>query len=270
MAKVLRDASNRAGRIIAKRRGELSDAADALQAGGGDGADGRSRRPGQAGQSGQQQSGSASAQNGRSAAATRLNQLEQTMPRRPASASVPPSQLESSRNALERALGRTQSRSGSNGRVVVVLRSSAQPGRQAARMAIQSQGGGQGQSGDRATVAMRPGRRTGRRPGRRRRHRSGRRLLDRRPEPESDSWSRQPDSTRSPTPQQVPSNGGVAPDESSVNPYLGDAGIGARAGLAGAGSAQLLEQANQGNDSGSIPLGLRDLVKDYFSSLDQK
>jgi len=26
----------------------------------------------------------------------------------------------------------------------------------------------------------------------------------------------------------------------------------------------------QGNDSGSIPLGLRDLVKDYFSSLDQK
>jgi hypothetical protein len=26
----------------------------------------------------------------------------------------------------------------------------------------------------------------------------------------------------------------------------------------------------QGTDNGSIPLGLRDLVKDYFSSLDQK
>ena len=26
----------------------------------------------------------------------------------------------------------------------------------------------------------------------------------------------------------------------------------------------------QGNDTSSIPLGLRDLVKDYFSSLDQK
>ena len=31
-----------------------------------------------------------------------------------------------------------------------------------------------------------------------------------------------------------------------------------------------VSKPTQGNDSGSIPLGLRDLVKDYFSSLDKK
>ena len=71
------------------------------------------------------------------------------------------------------------------------------------------------------------------------------------------------------SPQQVPSYGGVSPDESSTNPYLGDAGNGNSTAQDEAVQPSFSRKPTQGNDSGSIPLGLRDLVKDYFSSLDQ-
>ncbi len=62
----------------------------------------------------------------------------------------------------------------------------------------------------------------------------------------------------------------VVPDESSANPYLGDPDDGtARAGDESV-APSFSRKPTQGNDTSSIPLGLRDLVKDYFSSLDQK
>jgi hypothetical protein len=70
-------------------------------------------------------------------------------------------------------------------------------------------------------------------------------------------------------PEQVASNG-AAPDTSSVNPYLGDAGTGAAQTAPESVQPSYSNKPTQGNDSGTIPLGLRDLVKDYFSSLDQK
>ena len=73
------------------------------------------------------------------------------------------------------------------------------------------------------------------------------------------------------TPQQVPSNGRFQPDESSVNPYLGDAGNGSVPDVGRSRSSRRSRsKPTQGNDAGSIPLGMRDLVKDYFSSLDKK
>jgi hypothetical protein len=71
-------------------------------------------------------------------------------------------------------------------------------------------------------------------------------------------------------PEQVPSSGGFAPDQSSVNPYLGDAGTGGAQTAPEAVQPSYSNKPTQGNDTGAIPLGLRDLVKDYFSSLDQK
>src|SRR5262249_24321395 len=71
------------------------------------------------------------------------------------------------------------------------------------------------------------------------------------------------------SPQQVPSNGPVTPDESSVKPYLADAGSGSSQASDESVQASYSRQPTNGNDSQSIPIGLRDLVKDYFSSLDQ-
>ena len=64
--------------------------------------------------------------------------------------------------------------------------------------------------------------------------------------------------------------GGAAPDESSLNPYTSDAGSGNAQTAPQSVQPNYSNKPTQGNDSGSIPLGLRDLVKDYFSSLDQK
>src|SRR5436190_1681660 len=72
------------------------------------------------------------------------------------------------------------------------------------------------------------------------------------------------------SPQQVPGYGGVSPDESAVNPYLGEAGDGTARASDEAVQPSFSRKPTQGNDNSSIPLGLRDLVKDYFSSLDQK
>ena len=65
-------------------------------------------------------------------------------------------------------------------------------------------------------------------------------------------------------------NNQVAPDESSVNPYTTSAGSGNAQAAPESVQPNYSNKPTQGNDSGSIPLGLRDLVKDYFSSLDQK
>jgi hypothetical protein len=71
-------------------------------------------------------------------------------------------------------------------------------------------------------------------------------------------------------PEQVPGGGEFIPDESSINPYLGDAGDSAARASDEAVQPSFSRKTTTGNDSASIPLGLRDLVKDYFSSLDQK
>jgi hypothetical protein len=55
-----------------------------------------------------------------------------------------------------------------------------------------------------------------------------------------------------------------------VNPYLGDAGNGNAQASAESVQPSYSQKPTQGNDTASIPLGMRDLVKDYFSSLDQK
>ena len=71
-------------------------------------------------------------------------------------------------------------------------------------------------------------------------------------------------------PEQVPSNGDVGPSESSMNPYTTDAGTGDAKTAPESVQPNYSSKPTQGNESGTIPLGLRDLVKDYFSSLDQK
>ena len=96
VAKVLRDASGRAGRVSQSVSAELSDAADSLDGGGGD-QSGDAQMSDQGGQTGQPGANGA-AQNGRSASDA-LNQLSQSAAaagERQRAAS----QLESSRNAL--------------------------------------------------------------------------------------------------------------------------------------------------------------------------
>jgi hypothetical protein len=53
-------------------------------------------------------------------------------------------------------------------------------------------------------------------------------------------------------------------------PLFGEAGDGAANAADESVSPSFSRKPTQGNGSGAIPLGLRDLVKDYFSSLDQK
>jgi hypothetical protein len=72
------------------------------------------------------------------------------------------------------------------------------------------------------------------------------------------------------SPQQVPTNGNVSPDQSSANPYTTDAATGNANAAPESVQPNYSSRPTQGNDSSSIPLGLRDLVKNYFSSLDQK
>jgi hypothetical protein len=269
VAKTLRDAANRAGRVSPSVSGDLSDAADALQAGAGaqagDGAMESGGAQTRAGQTGQGQPGSSGqAQNGRSAADA-LNQLSSSAAaageRQRAT-----SQLESSRNALERALGRTQSRSGSSGRS-----SSSQRGQSAAgaQAGDQSQGAGQGQAGDQGEGAdgagggapgtgQGEGGDTGQGGG----YSSGGQSQNR----AGGAGTGLDAITR---PEQVPNGGGVVPDESSMNPYLGEAGEGNSRAADEAVQPAFSRKSTTGNDTSAIPLGLRDLVKDYFSSLDQ-
>jgi hypothetical protein len=177
------------------------------------------------------------------------------------------SQLESSRNALERSLGRTQSRSNSN-----TGRSSSSSGQRnpsaAAGQGEQGQGGAAGQgdqageNGDQGGGGGTPGeggeqgdggQGGGFSTGGQNQNRTGVSGLD--------------TITR---PEQVPSGGSFTPDETSQNPYLGDASDGTAKAGDETVAPSFSKKPTQGNDTGSIPLGLRDLVKDYFSSLDQK
>jgi hypothetical protein len=267
VAKVLRDASNRAGRVSQSVSGELSDAADALAgAAGAEGADGQLSDQNQASRGGQQGGSNGAAQNGRSASDA-LNQLSQN-----ASAAGErqraASQLESSRNALERALGRTQSRSGSTGRSSSSSNSRSQ-GAAGQQGADQSQAGGQGQGTDQGEgtdgnnggtpgTDQGDGGDTGQGGG----FSNGGQNQNR------TGSSAGMDAIT--TPQQVPGYEGVTPDESAVNPYLGEAGEGTSRAADESVQPSFQRKPTQGNDNGSIPLGLRDLVKDYFSSLDQK
>src|SRR5713226_5221006 len=267
VARVMRDAAGKAGRISQSVAGSLSDAADAMSAGAGANASASASDPSQMGQSGSQSRSGASSQNGRSAQDA-LNQLGNDAAaagERQRAAS----QLESSRNALERALGRTQSRSGSSGR----SSSSSQrsQGSSTSQAGDQGQGSTPGQPGDQAADGtdgagggtpggdQGNGGDTGQGGG----YSTGGQSQNR----TGTSGSGLDAIVR---PEQVPTSGGFAPDQSSVNPYLGDAGTSAAQTAPESVQPSFSNKPTQGNDSGSIPLGLRDLVKDYFSSLDQK
>jgi hypothetical protein len=242
VARVLRDAAGRAGRISQSLGGDLADAANAMSA-------------------------TAGANAANASATDALNQLSNAAAaagERQRAAS----QLESSRNALERALGRTQSRSGSNGRSSSSSQRSQSSG--SSQAGDQEQGGGQGQAGDQSGDGTdgngggNPGgdQGSGGETGQGGGYSTGGQS------PGQPGPSTQLDAiTR---PEQVPSNSAFAPDQSNVNPYLGDAGSGAAQTAPESVKPSYSNKPTQGNDSGSIPLGLRDLVKDYFSSLDQK
>jgi hypothetical protein len=268
LAKALQDAAQAADRVSQSVSGQLSDAADALQGSAGASADGATADPSQADQNGQsgQQAGSSKAQNGR-AAADALNQLSNSAAaagERQRAAS----QLESSRNALERALGRTQSRSGNNSSR---SSSSAQNGQSGSgQNGDQSQGAGQGQPGDQTgdgtdgTGGGSPG--SGQGNGGDTGEGGG-----------YSTGGQNQNNTGSASSfdgitsdQQVPTNGSVTPDQSQTNPYLGEAGAGSAQAASESVQPSYSSKPTQGNDTGTIPLGLRDLVKDYFSSLDQK
>jgi hypothetical protein len=266
VGRVLRDASNRAGRASPSVAGELADAAAALQSGG-EGADGNDAQSGAMREtSGGQPGGSpsSSAQNGRGARDA-LNQLSSDAAAA-AERQRAESQLESSRNALERALGRTQSRSASGRSSSSNSSRNQGAGGQAGD---RGQGGSPGQgneagegAGDQASGGGTPGEEGGQGDGGEGGgYSTGGQNLNRSGVSELDTITR---------PEQVPSSSTFLPDESSINPYLGDASDGSS--RAGDESVQpsFSRKPTQGNDSGAIPLGLRDLVKDYFSSLDQK
>ena len=263
VAKVLRDAAGRAGRVSQSVAGNLSDAANALQSSAA--ADAASAQAAAQGDQAQQNGAGAQAAQQASDALNQLGDSASAADARQRAAS----QLESSRNALERALGRTQSRSGnsssSSGRS-----SSGSQSSSSSQSGEQGRSAGQGQAGDQGGEGMdgnggMPGGDQG----------NG-----------GDTGEGGGYSTGGPSqnhtaasaseldaivrPEQVPGVGPVAPNESSLNPYTSDAGSGSTRTSPESVSPVYSSQPTQGNDSGSIPIGLRDLVKDYFSSLDQK
>lgn len=263
VAKVLRDASGRAGRMSQSIASNLSDAANALQAASGaDAANAAQAAQGDPSQGGQQSAG------GAQAASDALNQLSDAAAGADARQRAA-SQLQSSRNALERALGRTQSRSGSNSSSGSRSSSGSQ-GSNGSQNAEQSQGG-QGRGGDQPGGGMdgnggdTPGGDQGN--GGDLGQGGGYSTGGDSPNHTGASATQLDAITR---PEQVPTNGQVAPDQSSMNPYTSDAGTGNAQTAPESVQPVYSSQPTQGNDSSSIPIGLRDLVKDYFSSLDQK
>ncbi|MCA1643916.1 MAG: hypothetical protein LC797_00110 [Chloroflexi bacterium] len=261
VAKVLRDAASRAGRVSQSVAGNLADAANAMFAAAG--TDAANAAASNASQAGEQQS-SASAQS-RQSTADALNQLSNdaaAVGERQRAAS----QLESSRNALERALGRTQSRSGSSGRSSSSTQRSQSSS--SSQSADQAQGSGQGQPSDQSGDGSGAGNPGGDQGNGSDTGQGGGYSTGGQSQTQTGAASSPLDAiTR---PEQVPSNSAFAPDQSSTNPYLGDAGDGAAQTAPESVQPSYSNKPTQGSDSGSIPLGLRDLVKDYFSSLDQK
>ncbi|MDQ3809359.1 MAG: hypothetical protein M3336_03620 [Chloroflexota bacterium] len=267
VGRVLRDAANRAGRASPAVAGELSEAASALQSGGeqSEGAEGvDGERQMQAGGSRAAQSASTTS-DGRSAREA-LEELSNSAAAA-AERQRAQSQLESSRNALERALGRTQSRSNSSaGRSGTSSNQRAQGssaqtdrGQGAPRGGGDQLGDGGEQSGGSSST---PGESSGNGElGQGSGYSTGGENQNRSAVSSLDTITR---------PEQVPGLGAFSPDETSPNPYLGDAADGTSRASDETVAPSFSRKPTLGNDSGSIPLGLRDLVKDYFSSLDQK
>jgi hypothetical protein len=265
VARVLRDAAGRAGRVSQSVAGNLSDAASALQAAA------AAAAAAQAGQGDQSQAGGeqASSQAAAQAASDALNQLGDSASAADARQRAA-SQLESSRNALERALGRTQSRSGSSNASSGSRSSSNSQASSSSQSSQQGQGAAQGQAGDQPGDGMDG---NGGMPG-------GDQGNGGDTGPGGGYSTGGPSQNHTGTstseldailrPEQVQSNGSVAPNLSSLNSYTSDAGTGDTRTAPESVSPVYSSQPTQGNDSGSIPIGLRDLVKDYFSSLDQK
>jgi hypothetical protein len=269
VARVLRDAAGRAGRVSQSVAGNLSDAASALQSAAAANAANASEssQGGDPGQAGQQ--GAASTQAATQAASDALNQLGDSASAADARQRAA-SQLESSRNALERALGRTQSRSGNSSSSSNGRSPSGSPSSSTSQSGDQGRAGGQGQAGDQGGDGMdgnggMPGgdQGNGGDTGQGGGYSTGGPSQNH----TAASASQLDAITR---PEQVPGAGTVAPDQSSINPYTSDAGSGNTRTAAESVSPVYSSQPTQGNDSGSIPIGMRDLVKDYFSSLDQK
>ncbi len=265
VAQVLRDAAGRAGRVSQSVANNLSNAADGMQAAAAaSAANAAAGDPSQSGQAAGQAD-----PNAVQSATDALNQLSDSAAAADARQRAA-SQLESSRNALERALGRAQSRSGSTSGGSTRPPSSSQGANGGQNGSQGQQGSGQGQLGDQQGSGADSG--------------GGPQSGD--PGNGGDSGEGggystggqgQGNNSGSSTgldvitsPQQVPSNGGVAPNESSINPYTSDAGSGNAQTAPESVQPNYSSKPTQGNDSGTIPIGLRDLVKDYFSSLDQK
>ena len=266
VAQVLRDAAGRAGRISQGVSQNLSTAADGLQQAAAAAAADAAANGSDASQGGQADGQQAGAQSANDA----LNQLSNSAAAADARQRAA-SQLESSRNALERALGRTQSRSGNNspgnGRS-----NSGNQGSNSAQNGQSQQGSGQGQPADQngaggtdasGSGAQGSDQSNGGDSGQGSGYSSG---------GQGQNQGNGPTSSLDAiySPQQVPTNGGVAPNESSVNPYTSSAGSGSAQAAPESVNPNYSSNPTQGNDSGTIPIGLRDLVKDYFSSLDQK
>jgi hypothetical protein len=272
VAKVLRDAASQAGRSSQSVSGQLSTAADALQnaAASAMANSAAAAAQSQTGPNGQPQPGDPSAQAGNAAAASdALNQLSND-----ASAAGErqrtASQLESSRNALERALGRTQSRAGSTSSGQSSSNGQGSQGSNSGQSASdqsKASTGGQGQSGD-GTDSSGAGSPGGDQGNGGDNGQGGGYSSGGQNQTKADGSASQLDTITSP--QQVPSNSPFTPDQSSANPYLADAGNGNAQASQESVQPAFSSKPTQGNDSGSIPLGLRDLVKDYFSSLDKK
>ena len=271
VAMVMQDAANRAGRVSQATGDQLQRAANGLQAAAASAA-------AQAGDQSQAGDGQQANANGAQSASDALNQMSDNAAAADARQRTA-SQLESSRNALERALGRTQSRSGSNNSNGSSSSSTSKnsaangQGQQGDQSGGQGQEGtGQGQQGDQSGGGTDPGgggsqngqggngNDTGQGGG----YSTG-------GDPNAQNNGGSPSGLDAIyDPQQVPTNGQVAPNESSANPYTSNAGGGNAQAAPESVQPSYSNQPTQGNDQGSIPLGLRGLVKDYFSSLDQK
>ena len=252
---VLRDAANRAGRVSQSVSGSLSTAADNLAA----------AAAAAAGEDGQQTDGQQ-----QQAASDALNQLSNSAAAVDARQRAG-SQLESSRNALERALGRTQSRSGSNAGNTNNSRSTSSNQGSNGQSPGQSSENGQGQSGDQSGDGMGPngsGSQNGDSGSSGDNGQGGGSASGGHGQGQNSGANSSIDAIVSP--RQVPGANGAQLNESSTNPYGTAAGNGSAQAEPQSVQPNYSSKPTQGNDSGSIPLGLRDLVKDYFSSLDQK
>ena len=185
------------------------------------------------------------------------------------------SQLESSRNALERALGRTQSRSGSTRSSSTSHHHPASAARRTDRAANGDQNGdpsqarrrGQGQAAT-APIAVAAARQAATRATAETLARAAatRPAANAEPSRALRAAARHDHNPAAGTQQQP-----VRARREQRQPVPRRRRQRQRAGVpAKPCSRRFSNKPTQGNDSGSIPLGLRDLVKDYFSSLDQK